>query len=234
MKIRTTPYLTTVDASLDQRVRDTHVGMASWAGSGPANATCGDCKHYGYWRRIRNAAGDVVSTEKASGCCAEFHRLSGRHGPRVPRDALACAYFNPADSITGADRGGFTTRAGNGDTEMDMRPYGGSRFLKHEDVVEGPLRKKIMKIAPGKYSPVATFDDEDQLSLNVTNTNALAKAYGWNSDSWIGHTVELYAGTTIYQGQERASVLVRPLTAATEAPTPLKPRSDDLNDEIPF
>jgi hypothetical protein len=45
-----------------QRIRGTHVGMASWAHEGPFGATCGDCKHYGCWKQIRDAEDRVVKT----------------------------------------------------------------------------------------------------------------------------------------------------------------------------
>ena len=61
---------------------------------------------------------------------------------------------------------------------MDMSKYMGSFFLKVEDVEEGPRRVRIVKIETGQYDkPVATFDDNSRLSLNVTNSRALGRAF---------------------------------------------------------
>jgi hypothetical protein len=67
----------------------------------------------------------------------------------------------------------------------------GSPFLKVEDVEEGPRRVRIVKIETGQYDkPVATFDDNSRLSLNVTNSRALGRAYGTDSRDWIDKDVE--------------------------------------------
>ena len=115
---------------------------------------------------------------------------------------------------------------------MDMSKYMGSPFLKVEDVEEGSRRVRIVKIETGQYDkPVATFDDNSRLSLNVTNSRALGRAYGTNSRDWIGMEVELYLGEIEYNHEPKPSVLVRPLTLPAMAQTKLQPPSDDA---IPF
>jgi hypothetical protein len=119
---------------------------------------------------------------------------------------------------------------------MDMTKYMGSPFLKPEDVEEGPRRVTIAKIEDGKYDkPVVTFDDNSRLSLNVTNSRALGRAYGTDSRDWIGMEVELYLGETEYNKEPKTSVLIRPLTSPAAARTSAKPQPDrDMDDEIPF
>src|SRR5262245_27770654 len=75
-----------------------------------------------------------------------------------------------------------TTRARrqSGDGEMDVSKYLGSTFLKVADVkVSGPIRVVIASIVEGKFDkPDLVFDDGTRLTLNVTNTRILARAYG--------------------------------------------------------
>jgi hypothetical protein len=118
-----------------------------------------------------------------------------------------------------------------GEDAMDMSKYMGSPFLKVEDD-EGPRRVTIVKVEDGKYEkPVATFNDNSRLSLNVTNSRALGRAYGTDSRDWIGMEVELYLGAIEYNHESKSSVLVRPLTSPTAA---TKPQSAPFDDKIPF
>jgi hypothetical protein len=112
---------------------------------------------------------------------------------------------------------------------MDMKPFAGSSFLRFEDVRDGPKQRTIAHVVPGQYgSPVAEFEEGDKLTLNATNVRTLLRAYGDDSRDWISHRVEAYAGKTKYNGADQDSVLVRPLTAATEKPPA------PLDDTIPF
>ena len=79
---------------------------------------------------------------------------------------------------------------------MDMTQFAGSgRFLKVADLDGGSIQETIAAIGPGKYDKAnATFESGAVLSLNVTNTRALIKAYGSNSTDWLGKVVELYIG----------------------------------------
>ena len=94
MKLAPTSHLTQgySDQAASQ-IRKTHVGMASWAATGPFGATCAECKHYGCWKQIRNAKGETVKTVFQPGRCAMFHQLTGQFGASVPPDAEACRRF---------------------------------------------------------------------------------------------------------------------------------------------
>jgi hypothetical protein len=63
--------------------RRTWAGQASWA-TGPHY--CGNCA---FW----NDAGGKHGKSKQARACAEYLKLMGRRGPRVPADALACRFF---------------------------------------------------------------------------------------------------------------------------------------------
>jgi hypothetical protein len=74
------PYV--IRSPAERRELQTYVGMASFAGSGPAGALCGGCGHW---------LGEPGKNGAAP--CAQFRRLTGRGGPRVPPHASACKYF---------------------------------------------------------------------------------------------------------------------------------------------
>jgi hypothetical protein len=84
--------LVSLDPAFDSQVARTVPGQAHFAGTGPFAATCGDCVFCTYWKRIKNASGDVIKTSKSSGC-KKFYELTGRHGPALAPGTDACRYF---------------------------------------------------------------------------------------------------------------------------------------------
>jgi hypothetical protein len=154
-------------------------------------------------------------------------RFSSNHDPRVRRHW--------------ARRIDQTERAAKiKETTMDMRMFAGSSFITVERLRDGPREETINAIGPGKYErPVATFESGDKLSLNITNTNTLIKAYGPNDQDWIDCVIELAIGDVKYNGGIQEGVVVKPITppkppaAQTPVPKPPPPKPD-MNDEIPF
>ena len=123
---------------------------------------------------------------------------------------------------------------------MDVSKYLGNAFLTVGHVkVNGPIRMVIESVTEGKFNkPDLTFDDGTRLSLNVTNTRTLARAYGTDGAGWIGKEIELYLGETEYEGKLQESILVKPISPPIEKRPP-KPKGEsdkrgDLDDEIPF
>jgi hypothetical protein len=109
---------------------------------------------------------------------------------------------------------------------VDSRKFFGTTFLTLKDVAEGPRQPDIAAIEEGKFGKLnLIFTDGTALSLNATNTRALTKAFGAETDEWPGHTVELYAGEILYQGKPQPAVLVRPISP---------PAKTDMNDRISF
>jgi hypothetical protein len=129
---------------------------------------------------------------------------------------------------------------------MDVSKYLGSAFLKVADVkVYGPIRVVIVLIVEGKFDkPDLVFDDGTRLSLNVTNTRILARAYGTDTAFWIGKEIELNVGDTEYQGKPQESILITPISppidkkARVDGPTSARRirggPTNDMDDEIPF
>lgn len=67
----------------DQAARKTYVGMAHFAGTGPAGKTCRTCTHFApaFKGRSRNRV------------CHRFKELTGKWGDSIPAKALACKHY---------------------------------------------------------------------------------------------------------------------------------------------
>lgn len=81
-------HLTEPNQELARLVRATPHGMAHWAGTGPAGATCGRCTHYGY---------SVWTGHRKPNNCALYYSRMGVHGRRpLPETTPSCKYFESA------------------------------------------------------------------------------------------------------------------------------------------
>jgi hypothetical protein len=134
--------------------------------------------------------------------------------------------------------------AGRSDTRaerikiMDMKKYSGEHFIKVADVRDGPIEGQIAVVREGQYDkPDLIFESGDVLSLNATNNKTLVRAYGTESDYWIGKQIEMFLGTIQYQGSDHDAVIVKPISP----PIKKKKTKDDgskpvpdMDDEIAF
>jgi hypothetical protein len=133
---------------------------------------------------------------------------------------------------------------------MDATQYAGNSYLTVEDLADGPRTdEKIIAIFVGAYEKlVLQFASGAALSLNVTNTRRMIKAFGEETEGWNGKLVELYVGEIPFKGVPTKSIMVRPPEKPDEKPdergdaeppaaphTPaLPPPVPDYEDEIPF
>jgi hypothetical protein len=121
---------------------------------------------------------------------------------------------------------------------MDARKFlKGATFLGVADVSEGPLRAIVDRVEEGRYGKLnLIFPDLSALSINSTNNRELIRAFGPNTDDWLGHTIEMYAGM-VFGGKEQDAVLVRPVDVpkvTVSAPPLIKPEDPEKNTDIPF
>jgi hypothetical protein len=135
---------------------------------------------------------------------------------------------------------------------IDMRQYA-STYIKPDNVRDGPIQTRIINVFESGQTgrPVLELETGSQFTLNDGNTNTLIKAWGYNSDDWIGQEIELFLGT--YKDwksdppADKETVKVRAVPSAktaagnsgTASKPPLPPgktasRKDDLSDEVPF
>jgi hypothetical protein len=125
-----------------------------------------------------------------------------------------------------------------GEVKMDMLKFSGSQFVKCADVSSGPIREKIAGVEVGKFDkPNLLFESGGKFSVNATNARTLIRAFGRDSESWVGHEVELFLGAIEYQGKDQEAVLLRAILVAEtgKSPSPkkatkAKPDFDDSTD----
>jgi hypothetical protein len=118
----------------------------------------------------------------------------------------------------------------------DMSKYMGSRFLKVADVKEsGPFQAKIVAVEISEKfdKPEVNLDDGSVLSLNATNVGRLVRAYGANSNDWIGKAIELSVGEVEYQDKPVETILVKAVSPPVENKAPVKPKRN-FDDAIGF
>jgi hypothetical protein len=118
---------------------------------------------------------------------------------------------------------------------MDARKYFGVTFVTLKDLAEGPLQAVIEKVEVGKYGKLNLyFEDNTAASLNATNSRALVKGLGADTDRWIGQAVELSAGELEYQNKMQPAIIIKPISAPAQATTPPVPPAPRNNSDIPF
>jgi hypothetical protein len=100
---------------------------------------------------------------------------------------------------------------------MDARKYA-SKYVKPDNVRDGPIETRIVNVFEDERFGrlVLELETGSQFALNDGNTNALIKAWGHDTDTWIGLELALELGT--YKDwrtdppEEKATVRTRPLS----------------------
>jgi hypothetical protein len=126
---------------------------------------------------------------------------------------------------------------------MDAKKYG-TKMIKADDVRDGPIRDVIVSVYEDEELGclVLELESGDEFRLNKTTTRALGKAYGWDSDGWLKHEIELSLGSYVDfkdGNKEKENVALTPISlrrpspdnGGTKAETP---KRDDFKDSIPF
>ena len=134
---------------------------------------------------------------------------------------------------------------------VDARKYA-SKYVKPDDVRDGPINTRIVSIFEDeRYGRLMLeLETGSQFALNDGNTNVLIKAWGHDTDAWIGRELQLELGTWKDWREdppaEKETVRVRagsPATAAQNgsppASKPLPPSRvvaspKDMDDAVPF
>jgi hypothetical protein len=88
----------------EQAIRNTYIGMAHLAGSGPEGRTCRECIHYGSMGKWGDRQGPGYYSEsdplKANqlkqGRC--FYAIPHKSPRRFPHDARACRFFEASET----------------------------------------------------------------------------------------------------------------------------------------
>jgi hypothetical protein len=78
-----------------RQIAATRPGQAHFAFSGPPNASCAECRCYGYEYLLINQSGNVVGNARRRGACEQYFKLLGQHGPSFPGNTPSCRHFMP-------------------------------------------------------------------------------------------------------------------------------------------
>jgi hypothetical protein len=136
---------------------------------------------------------------------------------------------------------------------VDMRVYA-SKFIKPDQVRDGPIQTRIIAVLQNEQfdRPLLELETGSQFTLNDGNCNTLIKAWGYDSDDWIGQEISLELGTykdwKAVPPVDKETVKVRAIspakTATGNSGVPSKPvlppsravapKSDEMDDSIPF
>ena len=139
---------------------------------------------------------------------------------------------------------------------MDARQYA-SKNVRPDNVREAPIQARIVNVfIEDRYGRLCLeLETGAEFPLNDGNNNALIKAWGHDTDGWIGLEVEFYLGTwkdwRADPPEEKETVKVRAISPAKTAAQnggapaskpPLPPSrtaasggaNRDMDDDIPF
>jgi hypothetical protein len=130
---------------------------------------------------------------------------------------------------------------------VDVRKYT-SGFVMPDDLRDGPRQERIINvyISEKHNVPVLEFESGDQLLAWPSIGRVLARAYGYETDDWRGHTVELSLGTyTDKNGEAKDTIILKAISSrdgsANGGPQRVDPAklpppvaAKDMDDEIPF
>jgi hypothetical protein len=136
-------------------------------------------------------------------------------------------------------------------TMVDARKFA-SKYVKPDNVRDGPIQTRIVSVLEDERYDRLLLELEtgSQFALNDGNTNTLIKAWGHDTDTWIGRELQLELGT--YKDwradppEQKETVRVRAISPAeaqngsAPAAKPLPPSrvvappKVDMDDEIPF
>ena len=114
-----------------------------------------------------------------------------------------------------------------------------SKFLKKDDIPN----ERNLTISGCSLQTMPGFDAEERwvltfrelakgLPLNDTTIRVLGKAYGSDSDEWVGRTVCLYVDHSVeFKGQIVGGLRLRPILQPKGAASPAE---KDPDDDMPF
>jgi hypothetical protein len=133
-------------------------------------------------------------------------------------------------------------------TMVNVKKYATGLILP-DDVRDGARQERIINVyISDKFDvPVLVFEGGDEFLCWPSNGRVLAKAYGFESEDWRGHVVELSLGNYVDKkdGQTKDTVILKTITSrdgtsnnggpqrADPAKLP-KTVDKDLDDEVPF
>jgi hypothetical protein len=129
----------------------------------------------------------------------------------------------------------------------NMKKYTTGLILP-DDVRNGARQERIINVyVSEKFDvPVLVFESGDEFLVWPSNGRVLARAYGFESEDWRGHVVELSLGSYVDKkdGETKDTVILKTISSrdgngSNSGPQRVDPAnlpklSDDLSDDVPF
>ena len=106
--------------------------------------------------------------------------------------------------------------------DMDMNDFFTSNYYNANNVPDGVLieevianvvRKEFEENGVATTKAVIRLDSGKAIVLNQTRLGALVGGFGHNPNNWLGKTIIVRRGSTMYQGRPAACVEVQPVVA---------------------
>lgn len=101
--------------------------------------------------------------------------------------------------------------------------YYGVALMTAEKLGTRKIKAKIMEVkehtmdkkggTPETRLHVVLEGQSEELRLNFGNATKLGKAFGEETDDWVGMTIEVYTGSQQYMGKNVKGLFVNPVTA---------------------
>lgn len=80
------------DELTQQRYKDSHAGMAHWAGTGPEGTTCRQCQHaYDFDRYSKSHK--TMAGRLRNARCRRYQGMTGRKGNKFDPNTASCRFF---------------------------------------------------------------------------------------------------------------------------------------------
>ena len=130
------------------------------------------------------------------------------------------------------------------DNTMDMKKYATSIILP-EDLHDGPLQEVIINVyVSDKHDvPVLVFKSGNELFAWPNIARVMARAYGYNSNDWVGHTIEMSLGNYVDKktGETKENIVIKAISSRdgnsnsgeVQRADPAK-LAKALDDDLPF
>jgi hypothetical protein len=129
----------------------------------------------------------------------------------------------------------------------NMNDYLTSNFIKAEDLEEGVIiEARISSVSDREFEekgqatikPIIRFEDGRGVVLNQTRLREMIKAFGPNPENWVGKTINVLRGTTLYSGRTVPAVeidveTVPRLEASQPAPQLAAPETSPAPEPAP-
>lgn len=119
-----------------------------------------------------------------------------------------------------------------------------SKYLKAADLQDRQVklvmsRVEMETIADDEKKPVIYFSKTQKgLVLNKTNSKAIAKVYGDDTDDWGGKEIVLFPALVDFRGDQVEAIRVKVFKAAPTTTVPAPQDHDELNppdgEDVPF